>query len=465
MRRQLLSLAIGSALLGASAGAFAVTDTETNASIPFNLANPGARSMGLGGAFLGSADDATAAYTNPAGLTQLVTPEVSIEVRHTSYDLPYVNGGSATLDPFNGTGLNTSDSHSSIDNVSFLSVEFPRDRWSFAGYRNELVNFRNDFTTNLTGEPVTLNGEAFGTAFPITADAHLKIVDYGFSAAWKASDNLSLGAGISYYDFNISTLITRSSFVGFDSIFPGIPTGTALSQQHQFGSDNDVGINLGARFVLNSEFSAGLTYRRGPEFNYDATSIPVNNIATDPNHPGSFIPVPVTSPVANPDLKNVRFKVPDEFGAGLSWHPTDSLVVNFDADYIQYSQLTHGIQSLFGNDPAIVSRLTIPNGTEIHLGGEYTFTQMAHPLSLRAGVWHDPRHSIEFKGDPGDFVDSSGSANLGAVALATVFAGGQGSQTHYATGLGWAFSKFEIDAAADFSHVTDTYSVSAVYHF
>ena len=45
MKRQ-LSLAIGAALLGASATVLAVTDTETNASIPFNLANPGARSMG-----------------------------------------------------------------------------------------------------------------------------------------------------------------------------------------------------------------------------------------------------------------------------------------------------------------------------------------------------------------------------------------------------------------------------------
>jgi len=464
MRRQ-LCLAIGAALCALSSGAFAVTDTETNASIPFNLANPGARSMGLGGAFLGSADDATAAYTNPAGLTQLVTPEVSAEVRHTEYDLPFVNGGSATLEPFNQSGLHSSDANSSVDNLSFLSVVFPHDRWSFAGYRNELVNFNNSYQSVVAGEPVNLNNQLFATAFPITADAHLKIVDYGFSAAWRASDNISLGAGLSYYDFNINTTITRSSFTGFDQFFAGFPAGVGLNRQRQFGSDNDVGINLGARFVFSSSLSAGLTYRRGPKFEYEATSVPVNNIASNPDGSGTFIPVPVSNPTPTPDLKNVRFKVPDEFGAGLSWHPTDSLVVNFDADYIQYSQLTHGIQSLFGNDPAVVSRLTIPNGTELHLGGEYTFTQMAHPVSLRAGVWHDPRHSIEFKGDPGDFRDTSGDPNLGAVALATVFAGGQGSQTHYALGIGWAFTKFQIDAAADFSDVTDTYSISAVYHF
>jgi long-subunit fatty acid transport protein len=157
------------------------------------------------------------------------------------------------------------------------------------------------------------------------------------------------------------------------------------------------------------------------------------------------------------DLKNVRFKVPDEFGAGLSWHPTDSLIVNFDADYIQYSQLTRGVQSLFGNDAAVASRLSIPNGTELHLGGEYTFTQMSHPFSLRAGIWHDPRHSVEFTGDPG--------SDQGAIPLAVLFNGGQGPQNHVAVGFGWAFTKFQIDAAADFSDVTDTFSVSGVYHF
>jgi len=444
MKRQ-LTLAIGAALLGASGAALAITDTETNASIPFNLASPGARSMGMGGAFLGLADDATAAYTNPAGLTQLVTPEISVEGRHTAYSLPYVNGGSASVSPFNGSGLNISEADSSQNNLSFLSVVYPHDRWSFAFYRDEVVRFNTDFASVVTGEIVP----GVGTAFPIAAHADLKIVDYGVTAAWKASDAISLGLGLSYYDFNIDTNINR---YGFSPAFTS--TNVALNSQSQFGSDNDVGINLGARFVLSEHWSAGLTYRRGPKFSYEATSAALANV-TD-NGDGTFTPV-ATSPTIATDLKDVRFKVPDEYGAGVSWHPTDALVINFDADYIQYSQLTHGIQSLFGNGTATVANLSIPNGTEVHLGGEYTFTQMAHPFSLRAGVWHDPRHSIEFKADPG--------TDIGAVGLATLFSGGQGSQNHVAIGMGWAFTKFQIDAAADFSDVTDTYSISAVYHF
>ena len=433
MKRTLVAAAIAIALVGANS-AYAITDSETNASIPFNLSAPGARSMGMGGAFLGLADDATAAYTNPAGLTQLVTPEVSAEARHTNYSIPYANGGTATIGPFNASGVNSSDSDSSTSNLSFLSFVLPHDRWSFAVYRDELVHFSGDFTSD-----GTVLGDKFVT-FPVAAHSNLKIINYGVTAAYKATDNVSLGIGLSYYDFKINTAITRSEFEGNAD---NIPAGTPLNLQVQNGSDNAAAVNLGARFVLSEHLSAGLVYRQGPKFDYKASN---TVIATDP-------------PTVVADLSNVRFKVPDEFGGGLSWHPNDNLVVNFDADFIQYSQLTHGIQSLFGNDPAVVSRLTIPNGVEYHLGGEYTFTQMAHPFSLRAGVWHDPRHSIEYKGaDPG--VD-----DVGQLGLATLFSVGKGSQTHYSIGGGFAFAKFQIDAAADFSDLTDMYSISAVYHF
>src|SRR3954454_6826183 len=58
------------------------TDIESLSGLQFNFGNPGARSLGMGGAFLGLADDASAAEANPAGLTILRKPEVSIEVRN-----------------------------------------------------------------------------------------------------------------------------------------------------------------------------------------------------------------------------------------------------------------------------------------------------------------------------------------------------------------------------------------------
>ena len=74
--------------------------------LQFSFSNPGARSLGIGGAFVALADDATAAYANPAGLTQLVRPEMSVEGRSWRYATTYVEGGRASGAP-TGLGLDT----------------------------------------------------------------------------------------------------------------------------------------------------------------------------------------------------------------------------------------------------------------------------------------------------------------------------------------------------------------------
>ena len=63
----------------------ALTNEEVFSQFQFNFITPGARATGLGGAFIGLADDATAVESNPAGLTQLYDSEVSLEFKHIAY--------------------------------------------------------------------------------------------------------------------------------------------------------------------------------------------------------------------------------------------------------------------------------------------------------------------------------------------------------------------------------------------
>src|SRR5581483_5452915 len=80
MRKSLLFIAL--CLLIAIPATAQNTDIESLSGLQFNFGNPGARSLGMGGAFLGLADDASAAEANPAGLTILRKPEVSLELRN-----------------------------------------------------------------------------------------------------------------------------------------------------------------------------------------------------------------------------------------------------------------------------------------------------------------------------------------------------------------------------------------------
>lgn len=448
-----LSYAVCIALATMAAPAFALTDSETNASIPFSFANPGARSLGMGGAFIGLADDATAAYTNPAGLVQPRQTEVSAEVRHTGFDLPFVNGGTgiASGGRFDGSGVNGSDADSSTTNLSFLSVLFPRDRWSFALYRHELLNYDADYSSSgvFVGFPDACE-TCGGNLRPFDASSSIEVVNYGVSGAWKVSDRVSLGAGLSWYDFDIHTTDTR--FVLDDA---GLPTSQVANQQVQRGSDSGFGMNLGALFQLTDRWSLGLVYRHVPEFDYRATGM------VGPDFDAELLPPVIVS--------NAKFNVPDSFGAGLSFRPSDTLVLNLDLNYVRYSELSDSMDTLFYsiendgsmtfNDPSV---LQVSNGTEIHLGGEYTFIQFAHPFSVRLGTWYDPAHALEYHGA----LPTDGSLfSQGQVGLASLFSQGSGSQMHYAGGLGFAFSKFQLDFAFDLSDEIDTYSLSGVYRF
>ena len=82
-----------------------ITQTVEIASSP-NPVGSGARALGMGGAFIGVADDATAAYANPSGLVQLVRPEVSVEGRRWGYSSAYTEGGRASGQP-SGRGIDT----------------------------------------------------------------------------------------------------------------------------------------------------------------------------------------------------------------------------------------------------------------------------------------------------------------------------------------------------------------------
>ncbi len=60
----------------------AIDNSQEWADIDFDFSSPGARSRGMGGAFVGLADDASSAITNPAGLAQLPRMQIYFEGKH-----------------------------------------------------------------------------------------------------------------------------------------------------------------------------------------------------------------------------------------------------------------------------------------------------------------------------------------------------------------------------------------------
>jgi long-chain fatty acid transport protein len=208
----IMTAVVVTTLLGAGASpAWGQTNREINGAIQFSFGPPGARSLAMGGAFIGRADDATAAYTNPAGLIWLSRPEIALEGRYTSFETVYQNGrldGSPT-DQGKDTvsGLFPVTNETTVTNLSFLSVALPvGNNYRIAFYRHELANLRAGIDHNQRA--FYHSDQMNSTAHPggLNSSIDLEIIDWGVSSAFRLTDNFWAGVGLIYRDFMLNSV-------------------------------------------------------------------------------------------------------------------------------------------------------------------------------------------------------------------------------------------------------------------
>jgi long-subunit fatty acid transport protein len=427
---------------------------ETPSTFEFSFSNPGARSLGFGGAFAALADDATAAFANPAGLVQLASLEVSAEVRHWSYSTPYIEGGRYDGEP-TGIGLDTVDglrsavSNEQLTGPSFLSFVYPKGKWSFAVYGHQLANFRAQTATQGLFHTDPASGLT-RREIDRRWSTELDIVSFGVAGAYRLSDKISLGLGFVHFNGRLDAPFewavydedTLQSFFG--------PTSYLTERQFANGemaiSDSDWGLSAGLLWTIDERWSLGAFYRQGPEFTlaYDVRAGPIAHFFEPAYTPGATILTVVTP-----------MQFPDVYGVGLAYTSRDGrLTVGFEWDRVEYS-------SIFSSfDPVVIETLdpeldltvslAADDGDEFRLGAEYAFLDLKPVLALRAGVWLDPDHRFHSISDEPDHQ--------------ALFQPGD-DEVHAAVGVGLAFKSFQIDLAADFSDRVDTFSLSAIYSF
>ena len=438
MKTRYLTTAIACGLLVASGGASALAPTEATALVPFNFSNPGARSLGMGGAFLGASDDATAALVNPAGLTRLgLEQQFSIEYRNYARDVPYAQEGFVTLNPFDNSNVLYRDSSADDDEISYVSWVLPRDNWAFALYRHQMVKFSGGHSSS----PIPFQNDPLQTIiFGVNSATDLDVVTYGASFAWNATETISVGAGINWSEFEMTSRLDRLDDLG-----------QVVNTQRQRGDDSDIGYNVGLLFRGSDNVSFGISYRSAPEFSYGYTN--------DVNLPDG-------TQLRTAD-GTTPFKSPDVFGVGVSWRATDQLMFNMDVSRVGYSNITEDLDSPFFTgefaelqDPQILRSIRIEDTIEPRLGVEYAVASST-PIFLRGGIWREKRHTLEFAGDP---ESPNFREQAEAIATATLYAAGD-DETHLSVGFGVLFESFQLDFAYDRSDRLDTLSLSGVYRF
>lgn len=403
--------------------------------LQFDFLNPGARSMSLGSAFTAVADDATAAFANPAGLTLLSKPEVSIEGRGRRIASPFLLGGRLSgnvtnqgVDTVNGPVFD--ESVDSGGGVSFLSVVYPRPSWSIAAYRHELVRIDESYQTQGVFQRTIFSGAPTDLReLPQIGERSLDITNYGFAGGVKIGDKAAVGAGLSIYTFSIDSLFRRFATNGFY----GAPDFShELIRASQTGDDTAVAANVGVLLMPESRVRIGVTYKQGPKFDFSYQD------ASQP--PG-----------------NGTFRVPDTVSVGAMVRATQAIAVSVDYSRVQYSQLEEQFITSQAGSSGRASNFVIDDGNEFHFGAEYTFVQSRFAPAVRAGAWYDPAHAVRY--------ERSAANDTFDERFATALPGAD-NQMHVAFGGGVSVSQqFELNGAADITSKRSLVSVSAVFRF
>jgi long-subunit fatty acid transport protein len=429
------------------------TDIESLSGLIFNFGNPGARALGMGGAFLGMADDSSAAEANPAGLTALVRRELTMEIRNSKTIQTIAVDGA--YDPADPSQIINQDytSFSRAAEISFGSFVLPRGNWRLAGYFHSVLEYENQanalFSQNQFGQVGQLGVDFFlGPNGPVGRDecnslgagceqyrtlpfltaVNIDLETWGLATAYKVSDNFSIGAAVKYQNFTEEALSFRTDF-NFQPL-------AVLAQV----SDSDdyaytIGFKIGSP---RSKFNMGGVYKTGGSF---PTTIGFGTFDTN----------------LNIDLEAVAerdFHIPDVYGIGISYNPMPPLRINVDAVQVDYSNLVDDFFSIYTDiqDNPDYRREDV---TEIRVGAEYYFLNSRIPWALRAGWWQDPEHNLRYAGP------QTSPNQVGATIL---FPEGE-DQDHFSIGIGVAFTNLQIDAAYDTSDKYKVGSLSAKYIF
>ncbi len=439
------------------------TDIESLSGLQFNFGNPGARSLGMGGAFLGLADDASAAEANPSGLTILRKPEVTLEVRNYQEQQLFTTSG--TFPDLNRTAFSH---YSQRAELTFGSFVYPIKNWTLGVYYHEplrsegsgqVVPVRNEFTgaikTNVpnfylpkNGTPVTKTkcedirkqaNDFFAcleyTILPFLSAVSVQERTFGVAGAYKFG-NISVGGTVRYQRFNESSFTFRVTPTFDFSSISVQATSDVTDQSSKAKDKSDVTFAGGIKWAPNDKFSAGAVYKQGAKFT-------APTFAANSDTKFEFVKVADTT-----------FHIPDIYGIGVSVRPIPVLTINADAVHITYSNLVDNFISVNEDIRAIDKAYKASDVTEVHLGAEYFFATKI-PFAVRGGVWRDPAHSITYRGP----------LNVPDAVAAAILYPKSADQRHVSVGAGVAWPRFQVDAAYDRSPHYRVGSVSFVVRF
>ncbi len=320
-----------------------------------NLNSNGSKAIAMGGAFIGLADDFSAVFWNPAGLTQMTQKNLAIFGTDIIPKITY---------EWSSYGINTRNKskHYPSPGLGFFK---PMGGNMVAGI----------YAYALAGIGGTWNGSdlviPFSGGVPFEWESSLAILSLSPAVGIEVNPNLSVGIALNLY-YGMMKLKRPAPIVPY----------VLYSQYEESIKGMAVGATLGMLFKPTSKLSIGLTFRTP----FKA------KLKGDADLPGAALfGLPTT------DDAERTVKAPLWAGVGICLKPTPKLTLTADLQYTNWGKLKSipvSYTSWAGTPIESGSELHLKwkDATQIRFGMEY---KVSACFALRAGFYLDPRVGVD----------------------------------------------------------------------
>lgn len=379
----------------------------------FTIQGAGARAEGIGGAFTAVADDATAVSFNPAGLGQLIQPEISLV--GTGYRRSFENRNFISFDQVPPLGLSDATTQDQRALPTFASATLPTKLLG----KNLVFQLSWQRLFDLSVETSKDVKEVDPAGVLPSKYLQQHIHQSGQVSVWSAAVAYDFSprflVGLSYNLWRGSWDFHSNS----DESLQPLPNGDAEYSRIQ-ERDQLRGSNWTLGVLWRSEqVNVGVVYRSPFSARFESQVRAVTNV-----QPNGLTPA---------FDANYRVDWPETLGAGLAYRPRQQWLLALDWTRTRWSQTEFIAQggsldglNFFDLRPRGETRT--PDAETLRFGTEYVLFLRNAVLPLRAGLFREPQPTA----DP--------------------VSGDRRVLRGFSLGVGWKFHSLSVDAAYKFSH-------------
>jgi len=356
--------------------------------IPSSL-NPvgsGARALGMGGAFIAVADDATAASWNPGGLIQLETPEVSVV--------------GACFDRAEDNTFGTNPEASGSQDVSKSSINYLSAAYPFTVWAHNMivsVNYQNlyDFTREWKFPLTQVSGNlSLNQDVDYTQEGSLSAL--GIAYCVQITPKFSFGLTLNLWkDGLYPNEWEQNTFQSGSGVYVGNPF-IFESKSYDTYSFSGFNVNLGILWHVNDKITIGAVVKTPFEADLRHESTFNSSI----HYPG----VPAAdSTTSIASAEDETLDMPMSYGIGFAYRFSDKFTASIDMyrtewdDYILTDSNGNRTSPISGES---ISDSDIDPTHQVRMGAEYLFIKPNYVIPLRGGIFYDPAPA---EGNPDDF--------------------------------------------------------------